>query len=241
MNTLILKIQKRENESISDLLKKVNEISCRLHIDFEKGIITAKDVNNDAMDTIIEVIDKYFVIKSISVDNVADNIPNSEKKVQNDGAKVVKFSDKNIEELLNGKLIKTIVWAMSHGISSEEIQKYIWTLITEISYSNSTELRVKEVSVGDIVQVNFGMHPKGEVSDSRGYAVVCDISSKDGSLFLVPIDKENNQTFIYAYLEMSKYVNPRRVDKIVGKLNPETLETLLYKVARTFDFRKKIK
>ena len=72
MNTLILKIQKRENESISDLLKKVNEISCRLHIDFEKGIITAKDVNNDAMDTIIEVIDKYFVIKSISVDNVAD-------------------------------------------------------------------------------------------------------------------------------------------------------------------------
>lgn len=237
MNTLILKIQKRENESISDLLKKVNEISCRLHIDFEKGIITAKDVNNDAMDTIIEVIDKYFVIKSISVDNVAD----IEKARQRDDDEVVKFSDKNIEDLLNGKLIKTIVWAMSHGISSEEIQKYIWTMITEISYSGSTELRVENLSVGDIVQVNFGMHPKGEVSDSRGYAVVCDISSNDGSLFLVPIDKENNQTFIYAYLEMSKYVNPRRVDKIVGKLNPETLETLLYKVARTFDFRKKIK
>lgn len=237
MNTLILKIQKRENESISDLLKKVNEISCRLHIDFEKGIITAKDVNNDAMDTIIEVIDKYFVIKSISVDNVAD----IEKARQRDDDEVVKFSDKNIENLLNGKLIKTIVWAMSHGISSEEIQKYIWTMITEISYSGSTELRVENLSVGDIVQVNFGMHPKGEVSDSRGYAVVCDISSNDGSLFLVPIDKENNQTFIYAYLEMSKYVNPRRVDKIVGKLNPETLETLLYKVARTFDFRKKIK
>lgn len=237
MNTLILKIQKRENESISDLLKKVNEISCRLHIDFEKGIITAKDVNNDAMDTIIEVIDKYFVIKSISVDNVAD----IEKARQRDDDEVVKFSDKNIEDLLNGKLIKTIVWAMSHGISSEEIQKYIWTMITEISYSGSTELRVENLSVGDIVQVNFGIHPKGEVSDSRGYAVVCDISSKDGSLFLVPIDKENNQTFIYAYLEMSKYVNPRRVDKIVGKLNPETLETLLYKVARAFDFRKKIK
>lgn len=238
MDTVIFKIEKWKSESIASLLKEINEISCRLHIDFEKGVITAKDVNNDVIDTIIGVIDKHFVIESISVDNTT----NQEKSELNENDRVVKFFDKDIENLLNEKFIKTIVWAMSHGMSSEEIQKYIWTMITEISYSNSnsSELRVKNVSVGDVVQVNFGKHPIGEMSDSRGYAIVCNIST-DGSLFLVPIDKEDYPQFIYAYLEMSKYVNPKRVDKIVGRLNPKTLETLLYKVACTFDFRTKTK
>ena len=234
METLIFKIYGQKTNSIADLLKEINQITCRLHIDFEKGIVTVKDVKNDLIDTVVGVIDKHFVIKSVSVDNGTEQ----EKSESCEDVKVVKFSDKDIENLLNEKLIKTLVWAMSHGMSSEEIQKYIWTMITEISYSNSNELRVENISVGDVVQVNFGKHPAGEMSDSRGYAIVCNIST-DGSLFLVPIDKEDYPTFIYAYLKMSKYVNPKRVDKIVGRLNPENLETLLYKVAYTFDFRMK--
>lgn len=244
MDTVIFKIEKWKSESIASLLKEINEISCRLHIDFEKGVITAKDVNNDVIDTIIGVIDKHFVIESISVDNTT----NQEKSVLNENDRVVKFFDKDIENLLNEKFIKTIVWAMSHGMSSEEIQKYIWTMITEISYSNSnsSELRVKNVSVGDVVQVNFGKHPIGEMSDSRGYAIVCNIST-DGSLFLVPIDKESSNidsnsfnilenSDVTVLLEMSKYVNPRRLDKVLGKVEPEFLKELLNQIAITFDF-----
>ena len=244
MDTVIFKIEKWKSESIASLLKEINEISCRLHIDFEKGVITAKDVNNDVIDTIIGVIDKHFVIESISVDNTT----NQEKSELNENDRVVKFFDKDIENLLNEKFIKTIVWAMSHGMSSEEIQKYIWTMITEISYSNSnsSELRVKNVSVGDVVQVNFGKHPIGEMSDSRGYAIVCNIST-DGSLFLVPIDKESSNidsnsfnilenSDVTVLLEMSKYVNPRRLDKVLGKVEPEFLKELLNQIAITFDF-----
>ena len=244
MDTVIFKIEKWKSESIANLLKEINEISCRLYIDFEKGVITAKDVNNDVIDTIIGVIDKHFVIESISVDNTT----NQEKSELNENDRVVKFSDKDIENLLNEKLIKTIVWAMSHGMSSEEVQKYIWTMITEISYSNSSssELRVKNVSVGDVVQVNFGKHPIGEMSDSRGYAIVCNIST-DGSLFLVPIDKESSNidsnsfnilenSDVTVLLEMSKYVNPRRLDKVLGKVEPEFLKELLNQIAITFDF-----
>ena len=244
MDTVIFKIEKWKSESIANLLKEINEISCRLYIDFEKGVVTAKDVNNDVIDTIIEVIDKHFIIESISVDNTT----NQEKSEFNENDRVVKFSDKDIENLLNEKLIKTIVWAMSHGMSSEEIQKYIWTMITEISYSNSSlsELRVKNVSVGDVVQVNFGKHPIGEMSDSRGYAIVCNIST-DGSLFLVPIDKESSNidsnsfnilenSDVTVLLEMSKYVNPRRLDKVLGKVEPEFLKELLNQIAITFDF-----
>lgn len=244
MDTVIFKIEKWKSESIANLLKEINEISCRLYIDFEKGVVTAKDVNNDVIDTIIEVIDKHFIIESISVDNTT----NQEKSEFNENDRVVKFSDKDIENLLNEKLIKTIVWAMSHGMSSEEIQKYIWTMITEISYSNSSlsELRVKNVSVGDVVQVNFGKHPIGEMSDSRGYAIVCNIST-DGSLFLVPIDKESSNidsnsfnilenSDVTVLLEMSKYVNPRRLDKVFGKVEPEFLKELLNQIAITFDF-----
>lgn len=244
MDTVIFKIEKWKSESIASLLKEINEISCRLHIDFEKGVITAKDVNNYVIDTIIGVIDKHFVIESISVDNTT----NQEKSELNENDRVVKFFDKDIENLLNEKFIKTIVWAMSHGMSSEEIQKYIWTMITEISYSNSnsSELRVKNVSVGDVVQVNFGKHPIGEMSDSRGYAIVCNIST-DGSLFLVPIDKESSNidsnsfnilenSDVTVLLEMSKYVNPRRLDKVLGKVEPEFLKELLNQIAITFDF-----
>ena len=244
MDTVIFKIEKWKSESIANLLKEINEISCRLYIDFEKGVVTAKDVNNDVIDTIIEVIDKHFIIESISVDNTT----NQEKSELNENDRVAKFSDKDIENLLNEKLIKTIVWAMSHGMSSEEIQKYIWTMITEISYSNSSssELRVKNVSVGDVVQVNFGKHPIGEMSDSRGYAIVCNIST-DGSLFLVPIDKESSNidsnsfnilenSDVTVLLEMSKYVNPRRLDKVLGKVEPEFLKELLNQIAITFDF-----
>ncbi len=244
MDTVIFKIEKWKSESIANLLKEINEISCRLYIDFEKGVVTAKDVNNDVIDTIIGVIDKHFIIESISVDNTT----NQEKSELNENDRVVKFSDKDIENLLNEKLIKTIVWAMSHGMSSEEVQKYIWTMITEISYSNSSssELRVKNVSVGDVVQVNFGKHPIGEMSDSRGYAIVCNIST-DGSLFLVPIDKESSNidsnsfnilenSDVTVLLEMSKYVNPRRLDKVLGKVEPEFLKELLNQIAITFDF-----
>ena len=244
MDTVIFKIEKWKSESIANLLKEINEISCRLYIDFEKGVVTAKDVNNDVIDTIIGVIDKHFVIESISVGNTT----NQEKSELNENDRVVKFSDKDIENLLNEKLIKTIVWAMSHGMSSEEVQKYIWTMITEISYSNSSssELRVKNVSVGDVVQVNFGKHPIGEMSDSRGYAIVCNIST-DGSLFLVPIDKESSNidsnsfnilenSDVTVLLEMSKYVNPRRLDKVLGKVEPEFLKELLNQIAITFDF-----
>lgn len=244
MDTVIFKIEKWKSESIANLLKEINEISCRLYIDFEKGVVTAKDVNNDVIDRIIGVIDKHFVIESISVDNTT----NQEKSELNENDRVVKFSDKDIENLLNEKLIKTIVWAMSHGMSSEEVQKYIWTMITEISYSNSnsSELRVKNVSVGDVVQVNFGKHPIGEMSDSRGYAIVCNIST-DGSLFLVPIDKESSNidsnsfnilenSDVTVLLEMSKYVNPRRLDKVLGKVEPEFLKELLNQIAITFDF-----
>ena len=244
MDTVIFKIEKWKSESIANLLKEINEISCRLYIDFEKGVVTAKDVNNDVIDTIIGVIDKHFIIESISVDNTT----NQEKSELNENDRVVKFSDKDIENLLNEKLIKTIVWAMSHGMSSEEVQKYIWTMITEISYSNSSssELRVKNVSVGDVVQVNFGKHPIGEMSDSKGYAIVCNIST-DGSLFLVPIDKESSNidsnsfnilenSDVTVLLEMSKYVNPRRLDKVLGKVEPEFLKELLNQIAITFDF-----
>ena len=244
MDTVIFKIEKWKSESIANLLKEINEISCRLYIDFEKGVVTAKDVNNDVIDRIIGVIDKHFVIESISVDNTT----NQEKSELNENDRVVKFFDKDIENLLNEKFIKTIVWAMSHGMSSEEVQKYIWTMITEISYSNSnsSELRVKNVSVGDVVQVNFGKHPIGEMSDSRGYAIVCNIST-DGSLFLVPIDKESSNidsnsfnilenSDVTVLLEMSKYVNPRRLDKVLGKVEPEFLKELLNQIAITFDF-----
>ena len=242
METLIFKIYGQKTNSIADLLKEINQITCRLHIDFEKGIVTVKDVKNDLIDTVVGVIDKHFVIKSVSVDNGTEQ----EKSESCEDVKVVKFSDKDIENLLNEKLIKTLVWAMSHGMSSEEIQKYIWTMITEISYSNSNELRVENISVGDVVQVNFGKHPAGEMSDSRGYAIVCNIST-DGLLFLVPIDKESSNidsnsfnilenSDVTVLLEMSKYVNPRRLDKVLGKVEPEFLKELLNQIAITFDF-----
>ena len=245
METLIFKIYGQKTNSIADLLKEINQITCRLHIDFEKGIVTVKDVKNDLIDTVVGVIDKHFVIKSVSVDNGTEQ----EKSESCEDVKVVKFSDKDIENLLNEKLIKTLVWAMSHGMSSEEIQKYIWTMITEISYSNSNELRVENISVGDVVQVNFGKHPAGEMSDSRGYAIVCNIST-DGSLFLVPIDKESSNidsnsfnilenSDVTVLLEMSKYVNPRRLDKVLGKVEPEFLKELLNQIAITFDFSSK--
>ena len=247
METLTFKIQGQKTNSIADLLKEINQITCWLHIDFEKGIVTVKDVKNDLIDTVVGVIDKHFVIKSVSVDNVTEQ----EKSESCEDVKVVKFSDKDIENLLNEKLTKTLVWAMSHGMSSEEIQKYIWTMITEISYSNSSssELRVKNVSIGDVVQVNFGKHPIGEMSDSRGYAIVCNIST-DGSLFLVPIDKESSNidsnsfnilenSDVTVLLEMSKYVNPRRLDKVLGKVEPEFLKELLNQIAITFDFSSK--
>ena len=245
METLTFKIQGQKTNSIADLLKEINQITCRLHIDFEKGIVTVKDVKNDLIDTVVGVIDKHFVIKSVSVDNGTEQ----EKSESCEDVKVVKFSDKDIENLLNEKLIKTLVWAMSHGMSSEEIQKYIWTMITEISYSNSNELRVENISVGDVVQVNFGKHPAGEMSDSRGYAIVCNIST-DGLLFLVPIDKEcsniDSNSFnilensdVTVLLELSKYVNPRRLDKVLGKVEPEFLKELLNQIAITFDFSSK--
>ena len=177
MKKITFKVSAKKGESVVSLIKKVNKISCRVQIDLENGFVTAENVEDSTIDSIIELIDQYYTISNVNIENTSDEstlAENSHKdKLEVEAEKTakhenkpptvvapqseenliiqkVKFRDKYIEGLIN-KFVKTAYWAMYRmNIPSNEIGDYILTSISEISmrYNNKGCI---EYSVGDIV------------------------------------------------------------------------------------------
>lgn len=233
MKKITFKVSAKKGESVVSLIKKVNKISCRVQIDLENGFVTAENVEDSTIDSIIELIDQYYTISNVNIENTSDEstlAENSHKdKLEVEAEKTakhenkpptvvapqseenlisqkVKFRDKYIEGLIN-KFVKTAYWAMYRmNIPSNEIGDYILTSISEISmrYNNKGCI---EYSVGDIVDCNYGVHLGGEISGGHVFAIVCKVTTRSMA-YLVPISKasENVESLSYLTFDVPKDV-----------------------------------
>ncbi len=225
MKKITFEVSTKKEVSVVSLIKAVNKISCRIQIDLENGFVTAEDVEDNTIDSIIELIDQYYTVSSVNIENTSDEstlAENSHKdKLEVEAEKTakhenkpptmvapqseknliiqkVKFRDKYIEGLIN-KFVRTAYWAMYRmHIPSSEIGDSILTSMSEISmrYNNKGCI---EYSVGDIVDCNYGVHLGGEINGGHIFAIVCKVTT--GSMaYLVPIIKASENVASLSYL-----------------------------------------
>lgn len=215
----------QKNISMNALLKEVNKISCRLQLDIKNGFVTAEDVDDTMIDTVIELIENYFTVVDISLDNIveSDDILSTVESVIEESEQVetvlepeavvktvnpqsekdliierVKFENAYIAGLMN-KFLRTAYWAMyKKKISEREIGRFIYTSMAEISMRYNEKKSIA-FSIGDVVDCNYGTHLEGEVEGGHTSAIVCNIFG-DGLVYVVPITKTKENLKSHSYL-----------------------------------------
>ena len=70
MKILIFKVNNQKVKNIIGLIKEIDKISCQIHIDIKNGFVVAKNVEESFIDTIIELINNYYTILNLYIDNI---------------------------------------------------------------------------------------------------------------------------------------------------------------------------
>ena len=76
---ITFKVSSPKKDSIVSLIKEVNKISCRIYLDFENGYVIVENVNDTMFDSAIELVDNYYTILSVDIDNTFEE--STEKQV----------------------------------------------------------------------------------------------------------------------------------------------------------------
>lgn len=225
MKRLTFKVSTPKEGSVIALIKEVNKISCRLQLDIENGFVTVENINDSLIDTVIELIDNYYTLLGVDIDNsVESNItvpaveeatgvssqteatsePESTVKTLEPQSeddliiKKVEFENEYVEQLVN-KFLRTAYWAMfKMNIPEKEIGYFILNSISEISMRYNMKDTIP-FSIGDVVDCNYGVHLAGEINGGHVSAIVCNISYT-GMAYLVPITKEQKKLASHSYL-----------------------------------------
>ena len=214
MKKMIFKVSYPKEGSVIALIKDVNKISCRLQLDIENGFVTVENVNDSMIDNVIELIDKYYTLLGVEIDNSVESdvivptveaatevsaqdeiVLEPEATVKTLGPQTeedliiekVEFENEYVKQLVN-KFLRTAYWAMfKMDIPEREIGEFVWTSINEISMRYNKKDNIA-FSVGDVVDCNYGAHLAGEINGGHVSAIVCNISAT-GMAYLVPITK----------------------------------------------------
>ncbi len=282
MKKLTFKVSAPKEGNISGLIKAINKIACQLKLDIENGFVVAENVDESTIDVVIDLINNYYTLLGIDIDNSVKNdvnVANDDEKVavstQKESVSTpktlepqseddliirkVEFKNEYIEQLIN-KLPRTISWAMfKNNATGNEISHFIFSTISEISmnYNNTACI---PVSIGDVVDCNYGTHLPKEINGAHVSAIVCDISF--GMVYLVPITKQLDNLVSRSFikftvpndiiydekdyvngtvlLDKGRYLRPERLNQIIGKTTPEFLAKVLHQLSTTFDFADKI-
>lgn len=72
MKKITFKVTIKKEGNLVSLIKNVNKFSSRIRIDLEHGIVTDENLEDNMIDSIMELINHYFEISSIDIDNVSD-------------------------------------------------------------------------------------------------------------------------------------------------------------------------
>lgn len=255
---LTLKVTTKENANMNNLLKLMCSLNCRIKIDSENGEISIKEMDDNNMDSVLDAIKEVFDIKCIDIIPAETTNKPEKTMIPEDSIefKKMKCSDTDIERQINN-LLKVADRAMhSVNAKSSDICKNIISTSFEISMKYNPKPVVK-CEIGDIVECNLGSNLKHEVSGGHIHCIICDID-ENGMLYVVPITKYIIQSelktnlilnlkedVIYnepkisrgmAQIKKGRYINPHRVNCVIGEVLPSFFENLLKSLHNTFNF-----
>lgn len=242
---------------MSSLVKQMCSLKCRINVDSLNGNISISDMDDENVESVIDSIDEAFNI--IAVDIVPTVvIPEPEPPVVTEDSikfEELEFNNAEVREQAN-KLLRIIFWAMySNNAKPQDICQFLMSAGSEIAMKYNPKTAT-DVSIGDIVDCNYGSHIKGEISGGHVHSVVCDIDD-DGMVYILPITKairEGDETRFLTFtagldaeytdirftggtilLKMGRYVHQQRFGEVVGHVLPEFFSKILTALSTTLN------
>lgn len=159
MKKLTFKVSTPKKGSLIALIKDVNKIPCRIQLDIENGFVTVENINNSSIDPVIELIDNYYTLLGVDIDNSDENNVNTsavEKttSVSTQTENVTPIKDfgapsendmflKSVEVSTEKALLKTFSSAFDKLDPSKTIEEQINSFLTDIGMI-TTEKIVKQ-------------------------------------------------------------------------------------------------
>jgi|GEM_PF-5481234 len=248
MKKLIFTVKGFKNsKEIASLAKEISQINCRIKLDMKNSKVIIEKAKGIMIDKVIELINRYFNIETMEMDNTEENSIKTQK-VNLD----VKGKYEKIEEQIKKFLEVAEIVIEKSGETEEVIGEYISAVIDEIKMEYGMAGKIA-FEIGDVVACNYGRHLKGEIQGKSVKTVVCDIDDK-GLVYVVPIFgiTKNEEPYISYYSKeilssgklnckkvrfvtnRGKYVRPERIYKVIGKIKPEILDIIKSEVPMKF-------
>ena len=185
MKKLTFKVSSQKDNSFVSLIKSVDTISCRISFDFENGLITVENVNDVMIDSVIELINTYYTIVGVDIDNIIeDNTENpipliaakSISDVSSNTIETDETSVKNNPTVLEPQteddlIIKKVEFQNKY--LEELINKYVRTLSLAMFQMNISKKEIGSYIYSSINEISMRYTKKDCISFSIGDVVDC--------------------------------------------------------------------
>ncbi len=184
MKKITFKVSTKKEGSVVSLIKEVNKISCRIQIDLENGFVAVENVADTMIDSVIELIDQYYTISSVNIDNTSDESTLVETS-QSDTVVDEPKSEVAVEETAEPENKPTIVGPQSEDdliIQKVEFEnEYVEDLINRFmrtAYWAMYRMNIPEKEIGEFIwtsinEISMRYNKKGCIEYSVGDIVDC--------------------------------------------------------------------
>ena len=259
---IVLRVVRRETLSISELVKQMCNYNCRFKVDPAGENIFIDGLEEGKANEVIDLISKDFDVIGVdmSPDDGKFEFEEVTRNAEADTYLQFKYTCPEVYEQIQ-KLLRSIFWLMRYkGAIPKDVCKHLMDASTEMHMKYNPKEMV-EVKVGDVVDCNYGNNIPGEISGGHVHALICNIDD-GGMIYAIPIGKASSiaddKSFLHfvaktdieyvspkytggvLILKKAQYINPLRVQSIVGHAMPEFFEKVLLAVLTTVDFSGKL-
>ena len=159
MKNLTFKVSLPKNLSISSLLKELNNISCHISVDIKGNVVSVKNTDEQFLDVIVDLVEKYFQIEVIYINNIFEENKNEQKLediFEPTAAETVKESsihqeDIFIENLIN-KLLKNLTIS-NDNLSLKMLLRFYQQLLMKLKILQ--DFTMKELYIFQLATLYF--------------------------------------------------------------------------------------
>lgn len=213
MKKITFKVTTKKEGSIVSLIKKVNKISCRIQIDLENSFIVVENVDDTMIDSVIELIDQYYNILNVMIDNISDEstlVETSQSVTIVDEPK----SEDTVEETAELENESTVISPQNENdliIQKVEFEnEYVENLINKFmrtAYWAIYKMNVPEKEIGDFImtsinEISMRYNRKETIEYSIGDIIDCNygihlVGEINGSHVFVIVCNIANSGMVY--------------------------------------------
>lgn len=186
MKKITFKVSTKKEGSVVSLIKEINNISCRIQLDLENGFVAVENVDDTMIDSVIELIDKYYTILNVMIDNTSDDESTSVENSQNVTVDDEPQSEATVKEIAEPENNPTVVGPQSEDdliIQKVEfeneyveglINRFMRTAYWAMYKKNVTEKDIGSFLWSSINEISMRYNNKGCIEYSIGDIVDCD-------------------------------------------------------------------